>query len=81
MKKLTVAISAAAAITAATVGLASPALASPSALGSGPAIVSASAANIATNLSTNVPTFDPGMLPQCSVHVNNGGTDVNVVWC
>lgn len=70
MKKLTIALSAATAIAAATVGLASPALASTSTLGSAPAIVSASGANI-----------DPGMLPQCSVHVNNGGTDVNVVWC
>jgi hypothetical protein len=28
-----------------------------------------------------VVSFDPGMLPQCSVHVNHNGTDVNVVWC
>ena len=81
MKKLTIALTAAAAMAAAAVGLASPALASPSALVSGPAVASVSGANFATNAGTNVPTFDPGMLPQCSVHVNNGGTDVNVVWC
>ncbi|MDT5131770.1 MAG: hypothetical protein QOJ20_2984 [Mycobacterium sp.] len=81
MKKLTIALSAATAIAAATAGLASPALASTSAIGSGPAVVTASGANIATNAGFDVPTVDPGMLAQCGVHVNYNGADVNVVWC
>jgi hypothetical protein len=69
MKKLTFALSAATALAGATIGLAAPALAAPSAAGSALDTVSSVAAN-----HSSYPL-------DCSVHVLYQGSVVDVQWC
>ena len=70
MKKLTLGLATAGTLAAMTIGLASPAMAA------SPYGGSAHDAVYAAN--DNTATYQP---VDCSVHVNNGGTDVNVNWC
>ena len=85
MRKLAIALSAGIGLAAATVGLAAPAMASTSALTSAPAVVSSLGATtykpIPNRVDTHVLTVNTTVLPQCSVHANYNGADVNVNWC
>jgi len=69
MKKFTFALTAATALAAATVGLAAPAMAAPSAVGRAPAVVSSVA-----DTHASYPL-------DCGVHVLYQGSVVDVQWC
>lgn len=70
MKKLALGLATAATLATMTVGLASPALASPRDVSPNYDAVYVSDSHTAS--------YQP---VDCSVHVNSGGTDVNVNWC
>ena len=70
MKKLALGLATAGTFAAMTIGLASPAMAA------SPSVSPAHDAVYVAN--DNTATYQP---VDCSVHVNNGGTDVNVNWC
>lgn len=69
MKKLTLGLATAGTLAALTVGLASPALAAPRDVSPHYDAVYVTDGHTAS------------YQPACSVHVNSGGTDVNVNWC
>ena len=70
MRKLALGLASAGAFVAVTIGLAGPAMASPDYVVPGQDNVYSTHSHSAT-----VRPVD------CSVHVNSGGTDVNVNWC